>query len=255
MQSSAALRPYYSWFMAMHTRMDLLLCMENPEISSWVVNEIKDEVQRLELLANRFDTQSELSKINRDASVLPVTISRELSGIISDCIDYYHLTDGCFNITVNSLENLKDTISLIELDLSVPSVYYRHTGVQIDLSGYIKGYALRSVKKILLRYQISDALVSFGNSSIMAMGNHPSGKGWKVDCALFDECLTTSGNSPDHLHIIQPETGKYVHPFSPISVITADPAIGEVLSTALCVIADTEQRMALLEKLGGRIFV
>ena len=85
-----------------------------------------------------------------------------------------------------------------------------------------------------------------GNSSVLALGNHPVGSGWKVNnILLHDECLTTSGNdSPERRHIVSPRNGKLVEGVQQIAVVTSNGAIGEILSTALS--ADGEQRKALM---------
>ena len=86
-----------------------------------------------------------------------------------------------------------------------------------------------------------------GISSVLALGNHPVGTGWRVnDILLYDECLTTSGNdSPERRHIVSPQDGKLVEGARQISVVTTNGAIGEILSTALFA-ADSEQRKALM---------
>ena len=90
-------------------------------------------------------------------------------------------------------------------------------------------------------------LINMGNSSVLALGNHPVGTGWKVNnILLHNECLTTSGNdSPERRHIVSPRDGKLVEGARQISVVTTNGAIGEILSTALFA-ADGEQRKALM---------
>jgi thiamine biosynthesis lipoprotein ApbE len=69
------------------------------------------------------------------------------------------------------------------------------------LNGFAKGYALRAVAHILQENSVHNALISMGNSSVLATGKHPNGTGWSVgmyptlakkDTAitLFNECLT-----------------------------------------------------------------
>lgn len=86
-----------------------------------------------------------------------------------------------------------------------------------------------------------------GNSSVLALGNHPVGTGWKVNnILLHNECLTTSGNdSPERRHIVSPRDGKLVEGARQISVVTTNGAIGEILSTALFA-ADSEQTKVLV---------
>ena len=115
------------------------------------------------------------------------------------------------------------------------------------MSGFLKGYALETIRGILNEALIENALINMGNSSILALGNHPVGSGWKInDILLHNECLTTSGNdSPNRRHIVSPQNGKLVEGVKQIAVVTTNGSIGEILSTSLFA-ADSEQRKALL---------
>jgi thiamine biosynthesis lipoprotein len=105
-----------------------------------------------------------------------------------------------------------------------------------------------------------------GNSSILALGNHPhSEKGWRVgidpafkktntEVTLINECLTTSGNSlKNQRHIINPETGNFVEEKNVVSVVTSDPALGEILSTAFFVADDSCRQSMLSDYVAHRV--
>ena len=251
----------YAWFEVMHTRVDLLLyagtSFDNLEL---IANGIQSEINRIETIANRFDSGSELYYINKNAFDNPCTVSGELLEMIRECLIFHEKTYGCFDITVNSLNRFRSGINHIGLDSENKTITFHHPDIQIDLNGYVKGYALRLVFQILIKNNISDALISMGNSSILAAGNHPQGEGWSIGLdpeykkdntviTLFNECLTTSGNSSkNRRHIINPDTGEFVVKKNTVSVVTADPALGEILSTALFV-ADTTHRQLMLEQL------
>jgi thiamine biosynthesis lipoprotein len=91
--------------------------------------------------------------------------------------------------------------------------------------------------------------------SILAIGNHPHGKGWKIsspethltnDVLLFNECLTTSGNrNHPKWPIVNPKTGECQTKRESVSVVTDDPAVGEVLSTTLYVMESNLKGMLL----------
>lgn len=51
----------------------------------------------------------------------------------------------------------------------------------INLSGFLKGYALEKIRELLQQYEIENALVNMGNSSVLALGHHPLADGWKVN--------------------------------------------------------------------------
>jgi len=251
----------YAWFEAMHTRMDMLLYAgishDKMEI---IACEIQNKIYKIEKIANRFDSGSELYYINNTAFARECPVSEELAMMIQECLLFHLKTFDCFDISVNSFNNFRSGTDYIHLNMNKRTIIFRHPDIQIDLNGYVKGYALRIISKILRDYHINNALINLGNSSILATGNHPHGKGWSVGLepefekkdntiTLFNECLTTSGNSlRNPKHIIDPETGKFVEKRATVSVITSDPALGEILSTAFFV-ADDFHRQLMLEQL------
>jgi ApbE family protein len=201
----------------------------------------------LEKIANFYDPASELSYVNRTAFVSPVVLSEELYSMIDLCLEYNGKTLGCFDITVHSENYNQNTIQSVHLSVEDHSIYFSQPGVAVNLSGFLKGYALETIKSILNECMIENALINMGNSSVLALGNHPVGTGWKVNnILLHNECLTTSGNdSPERRHIVSPRDGKLVEGARQISVVTTNGAIGEILSTALFA-ADSEQTKVLV---------
>lgn len=251
----------YAWFSSMHTRVDIMLsCQKSEKELMFAVNKIYDTLCQLEKTANYYDPSSELALVNQTASTTSVVISQSLYSMIALCIEYHKKTLGCFDVTIHSENYNQDTIHSIHLSPEASSIFFRQAGTTINLSGFLKGYALDRIKQILHTHKIENALINMGNSSILALGNHPSGKGWKVgfgsqaniaksgkdqSILLHNECLTTSGNdSYERKHIISPWSGQPLEGVRQVAVVTNDGTTGEVLSTSLFV-ADQEQRQAL----------
>ena len=108
-----------------------------------------------------------------------------------------------------------------------------------------------------------------GNSSVLALGNHPVGTGWKVSfddrasttknhktqsILLNNECLTTSGNnSDDRKHIISPSSGKPLEGVRQVTVVTDDGTTGEILSTSLFVANQKQRELIMSEFLPKRV--
>ena len=201
-----------------------------------------EEIRAIESAANRFNPDSELSRVRATAAEKPTVISNRLAGILDFAIKSHARSLGFFDITVGSLNHSANTINSVELSLDNSTLFLNKSDVCLDLSGMLKGYALETIRPILSDAGIDNALVNFGNSSVMAIGNAPSADGWNVAFAdsdgsgisLHDECLTTSGNnSPGRRHIVNPTTGSMVEGVGQVAVVTPDAASGEVLSTAL----------------------
>lgn len=239
---------FYAWLSVMHTRMDMAMYGHRSE-EEWmaIAQAIGCEVSRLESIGNYFDEQSELAFANRNAALRPVVLSNELYEMIAICKEYHDKTLGCFDVTVHSENHDADTMSHVHLSEDAHTLYYSRPGIRINLSGFIKGYALEIIKPILNAYDVKDALINLGNSSILATGNHPNGTGWKVDdITLYNQCLTTSGNDTDERrHIRSPHTGRWIEGRGKVFVVTENAYVGEIYSTALFA-ATPEQRVCLM---------
>ncbi len=249
----------YAWFSAMFTRIDLIMITNACEHDlEKIAKRVENEVVRIETFANKFNSESELSLINRLAGLQDVTISDEMMQILQECKNYHQKTIGYFDITAGS-----ETYVLREkyfLNKEKSTVKFAVANVKLDLSGFIKGYALRKVIEILNNEEITDALINIGNSSVGAKGNHPFGEGWKIqvpdtqtECVLRNECLTTSGNRPDtKWPVVMPDSRLPGTKSSAASVITTDGAEGEALSTAIYLAKENEVGL-ILKKFNARM--
>lgn len=257
----------YAWFSSMHTRVDLMLCgRQGKEVLWQVVVAVYNVLERLEKIANYYDPGSELACLNCTAACAPQVVSDEFCDMLSFCLSCYDRTVGCFDVTVSSDAYVPGvTIRQVHLILSERTLFFDRTGVRINLSGFLKGYALERVRQVLGQHQITDALVNIGNSSVLALGHAPQSEGWRVgfkqdrhggtEVLLCDECLTTSGNdSPQHKHIMNPHTGQLVEGKRQVAVVTADGSSGEVLSTALFV-ANSYQKAFMEKEFSPRLII
>lgn len=237
----------------MGTRFDILLAGVSSALgeSCWALT--VTELQRLDKILNRFDATSEVSRLNGNAFKKPFVVSREFWDILNDCKKYHQMTSGIFDVT------LKD-FSLVKFHEETKSVSFSISDLSLDFGGYAKGYALEKIKGILKKQNIEHAFINFGNSSIMGIGKHPYGNGWKVNInnpfhpekvlgefTLKNAVLTTSGNTPDYTeHIIHPFSGKRNNEKKCICVITNNACDGEVLSTSL--IASHQDKQKIITK-------
>lgn len=216
----------YVWFEAMHTRVDMLL--KSHDASSYRLLEVAEDarvlIAEIERAGNHFDSESEISRLVASPAGKPVRISAVLCDMLRLSLDYNLSTGGLFDITVNTPGHRPETIKAVELNVAESTCILHTAGMVLDLSGFIKGYALDRIRELLKSRGIADALVSLGNSSIMAMGDVP---GPVKDC-----CLTTSGNATaDRRHILNPLTGEYAEGEGSAQVTTTSGAEGEVMAT------------------------
>ncbi|MDE6085655.1 MAG: FAD:protein FMN transferase [Muribaculaceae bacterium] len=233
----------YAWFQAMHTRVDILLRHTGPaacDLMQRVINQMQQEIFELECVGNCFSPSSEISRLNNLSAGKRIKLSPILHDILSKCQYYHSITDGLFDISISSSHHTPHTFHYLKL-------HEDHTASKEDkflvlnLSGFLKGYALDRMKAILEYHKLSDALLNMGNSSILSMGDVPF--------HIKNSCLTTSGNSAiNPRHIINPKTGEYVTTEKKVSVVTDTGTNGEVASTVM-LLCETGNRKAMMENL------
>jgi FAD:protein FMN transferase len=205
-----------------------------------------DEMERVDRLLSNYDPKSELSAMNKEASVSPFRASPELFGFVKRCREFYAATAGAFDPTVGPLVRAwgfltqhpaKPTDSEIEaakaksgfdkvrLDNHSRTVSYWVAGVEIDPGGIGKGYAVDRAVMVLKQLGIRSALVSAGGSTLYALGHPPNRPGWRIAIKdpedeqksvaiieLKNNSLSTSGVSEKSVQI---GPRRYGHIFDP----------------------------------------
>ena len=228
----------------MGTQLDVLMIGEDSVKLTLIWERIQQEITRLDKMLNRFDQESEVYFLNQTANIYPVSVSEELWTILQDCKRYFELTRGSFDITLQGFEH----VLFEEVE---HSVFFLSESLQVDLGGYGKGYALSKIEILLKENDVDNALVNFGNSSILAVGRHPFGEYWPVgldnpytkehldDIKLCNQSLSISGNMPSHLrHIVDPKTGLFIEGKKMVSVVAKDPIVAEVLTTVFMIVEE-----------------
>jgi FAD:protein FMN transferase len=192
------------------------------------VNEMFEEVDRLDAQMSNYKPESELSHINREAAHADVVVEPRLFGLIQLCLRLSEDTGGAFDITVGPLmkawgffrgqgrvpssQEIHDVLKHVgyghvHLDAARHTIHFDEAGIELDLGAKAKGYAVDRAVEILKENGILSALVSAGTSSIYALGAPPGEKGWKISLRdPFDQnkaaevaylknfSLSTSGN-------------------------------------------------------------
>ncbi len=266
--------PYHNHFAGMGTRFDLVVPDTDRSNGDEVFRQIKVEIDRLEKKLSRFLPDSELTYINQFGALSPVKVDQEWITILETCRKYYISTYSCFDVTLQpdfgKDQNKLSGADNIIIDKNDETVHFADPGIKIDLGGFGKGYAMERVSDILRLHDIKNALVSFGESSILALGKHPCGNHWKIGVQhlfrpgenifvfdLKDENMSTSGmpgkngklRYRNHA-LINPVNGHPVNMLRTISVKSRKALDTEVLSTALYV-SPPDKRKKILSGFPG----
>ncbi len=246
---------------SMGTRFDLLLVDIGQEAAVRCWQDIADLLRHLELVFDRFNPDSEVSRVNSAARTDYAATSPELGEAIALCTDYFEKTEGLFDIASGDFYRVR-------VD-NRHGVRFDKAGIALDFGGFAKGYALRRIVQKLRQAGIVSAFVDFGNSSIWGAGHHPHGSCWQVSLPdpvtgepletfdLKDRSLSTSGNTEHYTgHIVNPYTRRRNEDRTLCAVTAPDPLDAEIASTAWMIATEAQrQRIARnFEGLEGRAF-
>src|SRR5262249_14129892 len=156
---------------------------------------------RIDRLMSNYKPASPLSRVNREAAQHPVAIDQESFDFISAALRYHDQSSGAFDITVGPLmkawgffggdgrvppaQELASARRLVgsahvRLNPASRTIAFDAPGVELDLGGIAKGYAVDRVVALLRQRQIAAALVSAGGSTIYALGAPPDRDAWAV---------------------------------------------------------------------------
>jgi len=255
-----------------------------------IVDSAFDEVDRIDRLMSHYKPESPLSRLNRAAAAGPVVVDPELFDFLALALRYSRESDGAFDITVGPLMKAWGFFrgggrvpSEAELAALRARVGYRHVildpaahtvrfdtpGVELDLGGIAKGYAVDRAVAVLREADVPAALVSAGGSTIYGLGAPPGGESWRVEVQdpidpgkvalavrLKDRALSVSGSAERsferdgvrYSHIMDPRTLRPVPGVLGVAVLSATGTDGDALDDAFFV-AGVEKTRAALRRL------
>jgi FAD:protein FMN transferase len=265
---------------AMATRFELVLPGDDPVRLRAAGEQALFEIERLETQLSFYRTDSEITWINTRAAAGPVKIEPRLFQLLSRCAELSKKTFGAFDITVGPLmrawgfaggekrvppadvlEGARSVLGMHNVELSEEdcSIRFKRPGVELDLGGYGKGYAIERATNILRESGITSAMFHGGTSSVFAIGPPPLETRWKIALSapitgfgaplwieLNNTALSVSAvhgksfkaDGRTYGHVFDPRNGEPVTRARAAAVTGPSPSDCEALSTALLVLGD-----------------
>jgi thiamine biosynthesis lipoprotein len=275
--SAPALHRYEASRMSMACAYAIVAYAEDASALSRTVEAAFDEVDRIDRLMSHYKPESPLSRLNREAARGPVAVDPELFDFLAESLRYSRESDGAFDITVGPLMKawgffrgggrvpdsaelaaLKDEVGYrhVLLDPHALTIHFDRPGVELDLGGIAKGYAVDRAVALLRREHVPAALVSSGGSTIYGLGAPPGETAWSVDVQdpadpgrvaltvrLRDRALSVSGSyeksferdGVTYSHIMDPRTARPVQGVLSVAVVTDTGTAGDALDDAFFV--------------------
>jgi len=262
---------------AMDTTLQVTIQGQGRELSEADVEECVALVEKVESITSRFVPDSDVSLINANAGNAPVEVHPDTMEILKRSLEFSRLSDGAFDVTVAPVaelwgfydreyrvpkpEEVEAARSLVDyrkvlLDEANGTVMLAEPGMQIDLGGVAKGYAVGAMCDMLKGRGVESALVNFGGT-VGAVGCRSDGEPWVIGirdprgetCDLLgklkleDSYVSSSGDYERfftrdgirYCHLFDPRTGYQSREVASNTVAGSDPMNADILSTTVFV--------------------
>lgn len=258
----------------MGTQVSVHVWHEDADLASAAIEDVFDEVARIEGLMSTYIEGSEISEINRAAADEPVAAGDELINLILRSLDISTLTHGAFDITYDSVGQYYDfgerqrpddatirqglgriNYRLVEVDRLGGTVRFLAAGVRINLGGIAKGYAVERGASLLRSRGIEHGIVTAGGDTrllgdrlgqpfMVGIRDPRNDEAVILTIPLEDEAISTSGDYERYFeedgrryhHIIEPATGQPAGGIRSATIVGPDAVLTDALSTSVFVL-------------------
>ncbi|MEO0575541.1 MAG: FAD:protein FMN transferase [Pseudomonadota bacterium] len=257
-------------FKAMGSLCELQLYTQEQSRSDEVFEDLIGEVSRLEEKYSRYKPTSVISQINSAAGQgTPVSVDNETMQLLDYADTLFVESDGMFDITSGVLREVWDfrsarlpseaevrsvtpLIGWQHVDRGDAHIYLPQQGMQIDFGGFAKEYAVDVLAARCIDHDIQHGIVNLGGD-VRVIGPHPDGAPWRVGIQhpraptkviavveVSHGAVATSGDyerfmvvdGKRYCHLLNPETGRSIHPqFASVSIMADSCLVAGSFST------------------------
>lgn len=236
-------------------------------------------------LMSDYAADSEIGRLNRLPAGESLPVSPDTFECLQRALEVGRVSGGAFDVTCRLLvalwksaarenrlpneEELARVRSLIGtdkiiLDAKAGTAARSMYGVQVDLGGIAKGYALDLAAEAMLKAGAAGVLVDVGGD-VRAIGTNAADKPWRIGVKhpfqqgiyvvleLSNRAVATSGvqqrfyeiDGKRYSHIIDPRTGRPAEQSPSVTVIAADGLTADAWATVFSVLTIEEGRQLI----------
>ena len=261
---------------AMATNFELCVLNEEAMEARLAGNAAFEEIDRLEQELSYFIPYSDVSRINALAAGQSVRVSAETFECLSIAKEIHEQTSGAFDPTVGAVltgrrpwdededipiggtpppvsdQAVAVGMEQVSLNSDLLAVGVTADGVEIDLGGIGKGYALDRAVRVLVDWGITTALLHCGQSTMVPIGHAEPYGGWpmrflnpvneKEEMGHFclRDAVVSCSVADASGHILDPQSGEPVARWLGAWAIAPTAAVADALSTAFSVMGAKE---------------
>ncbi|HSD63583.1 MAG TPA: FAD:protein FMN transferase [Ignavibacteriaceae bacterium] len=248
------------------------------------VNKAYDEVKRIDDVFSVFNSAGPVWAINHSIKNKFQT-NPEIFFVLEKCNEFNRLTNGAFDVSLDSLSELwgfgPNGNPSLPLDSKINEAlkfcgwnnvklqekysFYRENNVRLNFGAIAKGYAVDCAVNTLRKYGIKNALVNaggeikqIGNDWIVGVQDPDNRTSVIRKLKLNGMSVATSGDYEQYFekdgvrycHIINPATGYPAQLCKSVTVVAPDDLSADALATGLFVMGP-EKGMSVVESLKG----
>ena len=220
---------------AMTTTFEVIVAGQEREYARQAASAVFREVERVNNLLNKYDAGSDIGQVNLLQPGESVRVSIETLECVEKAIWAHRVSGGLFDPTIGS------GFQWLELNRAAFSIGWKSGGKgELNLGGIGKGFAIDKAAIILADWDIDEAVINGGTSTVLALG-----KVWELGVGgpwgekvgfntvrLKNRALSGSGTEVKGEHIINPKTGKSAKRHLAAWAAHPSAATSDALSTA-----------------------
>jgi thiamine biosynthesis lipoprotein len=269
----------------MHTDFEIAAFGPSRDLAERIAETVFRDIDRLDEVFSYYRDDSDLAEMNRDAASREVGTGNDLAAVLEACRLLHDATGGAFDPAVGPLMKCwglhtgtgavpapaalaaardRSGFRHVRVDAARRAVRFDRPGVEVDLGGVAKGYAVDlAVARIRSFKVLPAALVHGGTSTAYAIGAPPGEAGWPFrfrdpadlakgygEIVLRDRAISGSAPSDNTFtsggraygHILDPRTGEPARGVAAAWAVAPTASESDALSTAFFVFSPEETR-------------
>ncbi|KGE12858.1 FAD:protein FMN transferase [Sphingobacterium deserti] len=229
----------------MGSKFEFALVEKDSTLANKRLDEVINEVQRIENLISEWQPHTQISEVNRYAGVQPVKVDREVFDLTVRALYFSRITDGAFDISIAALDKIwrfddsmerlptqeaiqksveKVGFQDIILDSNACTIFLAREGMKIGFGSIGKGYAADRCRSILIKSGVTSGLIN-ASGDIATWGNQLGGDPWLIGLRnpfnqhkmirllkLRESAVATSGSYEKYVEF---EGKRYAHIINP----------------------------------------
>lgn len=260
-------------FYAMGSPCEIRLYAEFEQRAADIVAVARDEVSRLERAYSRYRDDSIVSRINATRPYEAVEVDDETAALLNYAQTAYTQSEGLFDITSGLLRAAWDfksgrlpteeaiaallpRVGWHKMRWQAPFISFTEPGMQLDLGGYVKEYAVDAVVRLCRARGATAGIVDLGGD-IHVIGPHPDGSPWQVgirhprkpEAAIISATVQTGAiaSSGDYERYMEVDGRRYCHILNPFTGWPVYGLAAVAVAAPLCLLAGTAATIAMLK--------